>query len=75
MNVKLTEQDLVNASSIVCDECGNNAFNSVYLIKHISALISPTGQEINAPFPTFACTKCGHINDQFLPPSDRQPRG
>lgn len=65
---KLSERDLVNAKSLQCEECGNKTFTSVFVIKHISALLSPNGQEIHAPVPTFACSKCSHINKNFLPP-------
>lgn len=67
---RLTEKDLKNAKSLTCDMCSHNVFNNVFVIKQISALLSPNGQEINAPIPTFACSKCGHVNKSFLPPEE-----
>jgi hypothetical protein len=67
---RLTEQDIRNAKTLICDACSNKTFTNVFIIKHISALLSPNGQEINAPLPTFACAKCGHINKSFLPPDE-----
>lgn len=67
---RITEQDLKNARTLVCEACSNKTFTNVFIIKQISALVSPTGQEINAPIPTFACTKCSHINAAFLPPDE-----
>jgi hypothetical protein len=69
---RLTEKDLFNAKTLVCESCGNNTFVNVYMIKQISALLSPSGQEINAPIPTFACSKCSHINKSFLPPERQE---
>jgi len=65
---QLSERDFINAKDLTCAECGCRTFNNVFIIKHISALLSPSGREINAPIPTFSCTKCGHINKEFLPP-------
>ena len=60
---------LESAKDLACEaeECGNTFFVPVFIIKHISALMSPNGQEINAPVQTFACSKCGHVNKQFMP--------
>lgn len=69
---RLSEQDIKNAKNVSCEKCGCMYFKNVFLIKQISALISPNGQEINAPFPTFSCVKCDHVNKNFLPPDDRQ---
>ncbi len=72
---RLTEQDYKNATSVVCEKCNNGTFGNVFLMKYISALLSPTGREIHAPVPTFACTKCNHINKAFLPleePTDQR---
>jgi len=59
--------DFSQASDIVCDKCGHNHFQNVYILKSFSALISPTGQEMVVPVQAFACTKCGHVNKDFLP--------
>ena len=52
---------------IVCDKCGCETYNQVFKIRKVSALISPSGIEGKLPVPLFACTKCGHINEEFLP--------
>ena len=66
----VSPRDIANAKNLACHECGCKVFNNVFVIKHISALLSPNGREINAPIPTFACFKCGHINKEFLPPEE-----
>ena len=58
--------DLNNVDNIKCDECESETFTPVFVIKHISALMSPTGQETMVPIQLFKCSKCGHINERFL---------
>lgn len=60
--------DLSKATDVVCDRCGNATFQEVVLMKHLSAIVSPTGKAGNVPIPTFACVACGWVNDGFLPP-------
>jgi len=64
---RLRPQDLANAKDLKCEKCECNVFIPAVIIKHISALVSPIGQEINAPVQTFACLKCQHVNKDFLP--------
>jgi len=58
--------NLKDAEDIKCEECENVYFTPVIMIKKISALISPTGQEIMAPVQLFQCSSCSHVNKQFL---------
>jgi uncharacterized Zn finger protein len=58
--------DLNNAENIVCEECGNETFEPAFVIKHISALVSPTGQDTMVPIQLFKCSKCNHVNERFL---------
>lgn len=53
-------------TDVACDKCNNRTFNQVLFIKHLSALAAPDGNERVIPVPSFACTKCGHVNDQFI---------
>jgi hypothetical protein len=59
--------DFSRAENYTCEECGNDRFVVNYLIKKFSALLSPTGNEMLTPIQAFACSKCGHINKDFLP--------
>lgn len=67
MNTNEQGLDLSKADTYTCESCGNDRFTVQYLIKKFSALISPTGQEMLTPISCFACTKCNHINKDFLP--------
>jgi DNA-directed RNA polymerase subunit RPC12/RpoP len=58
-----------DAETVVCAECGSKMFTEVYFLKRVSALMSPTGQEVKIPVATFRCADCGSINKDFLPPS------
>ena len=62
--------DFSQANNYTCEICNNDRFVVNYLIKQFSALISPTGQEMLTPVQAFACSKCGHINKDFLPEND-----
>lgn len=44
-----------------CIRCGNFTFNASFVIKKISALISPSGKETAAPIQVFTCTQCATI--------------
>ena len=58
---------LSDADDVVCDECSNAYFTPVVMIKRLSPLVSPSGQEQLVPMPVFRCDDCGHVNDAFLP--------
>ena len=57
---------LEDMTDIVCENCGCRYFNQVHAFKRVSALLSPTGKEQMAPVPSFRCSDCGHINEEFL---------
>ena len=42
------------------------------MLKKLSAIISPTGQEALIPVAAFACEACGHINKEFEEADVRQ---
>lgn len=60
--------DVSAMEDIKCEvsDCGSKTFVPVFVIKKISALMSPTGQETLAPLQIFQCSVCGHINELFL---------
>ena len=53
--------DLEDAETMICQKCGNKIFIQGYVIKKISAIMSPTGQEVIAPVQVFNCGNCGEI--------------
>jgi len=59
--------DLSNSTPYVCDECGHDVFVTAFKIQSISGIVSPTGEEMLVPIQVFMCSKCKHINEEFLP--------
>ena len=55
--------DLTDAETMTCMKCDNKIFIQGYVIKKISAIISPTGQEVIAPVQVFNCGNCGELLD------------
>ena len=67
-----TTIDASDLDDIICDECGGKVFRQASMFKRLSALISPTGKEQIVPIPIFRCDDCGHINNEFLPKSQKK---
>ena len=55
--------DLTDAETMTCMKCDNKIFIQGYVIKKISAIISPTGKEVIAPVQVFNCGNCGELLD------------
>ena len=53
--------DLADADTMKCQKCGNSIFIQGYIIKKISAIVSPTGEEVIAPVQVFNCGNCGEM--------------
>ena len=58
--------DLTHAKDIICEKCQGRGFRQTMMLKRLSALMSPSGQEAIIPVMAFACDTCGHINEEFL---------
>ena len=61
----LSNVDLTHAKDITCEKCEGLGFRQTMMLKKLSALVSPNGQEAIIPVMAFACDKCGHINKEF----------
>lgn len=57
--------NLNDSEDMICEECGNIYFESIFRIKKLSALFSPTGQETMVPVQLMRCTDCGEILDDL----------
>ena len=53
--------DLTDAETMTCGKCDNKIFIQGYVIKKISAIISPTGKEVISPIQVFNCGNCGEL--------------
>ena len=61
----LSQVDLTHAQTLECEECQGKGFKQTMMLKKLSALVSPNGQESIIPVGVFACEKCGHVNKEF----------
>ena len=57
--------DFSKTAEVKCESCGNPTFKQTLLIRKMSALVAPNGQETIIPMQVFACEKCGHVNKEF----------
>lgn len=53
--------DASKLPTMTCQHCGNYTFASSFVIKRVSALISPTGKETLAPIQIFTCLVCAQL--------------
>ena len=59
-----------DTTPIICDECKNTTFTQVFLLRTVSAVLSPIGKQQMMPVPAFECARCGEILQQSLPNSE-----
>lgn len=62
-----TQLDLKQTAPVICDECKGEAFQEAIILRKVSALLTGTGREGFIPVQVFACVKCGHVNESFVP--------
>lgn len=62
--MEITIQD---TRPVTCDECGHDTFTEVLKLRTVSKFL--TGQELDSivPIHLYACIKCNHVNEQFIP--------
>lgn len=60
INININPDDLQDLS---CDTCEGRLFSTSFLVKKLSALQSPTGQQMILPVQIFRCDNCGGILD------------
>ena len=58
--------DLSQADTMKCEDRGNYVWIKATIIKRISALMSPTGQEALAPIDIYSCGNCGKVPSSML---------
>ena len=57
--------DMSQTTPIKCEKCDNSTFKQTLLVRKLSALVAPNGQETIIPIGVFACEKCDHVNAEF----------
>ena len=58
--------DISKADTIKCEYCGNYLFIQSPILKKLSALVSPTGQEALIPVDVYSCGNCGRVPKDML---------
>ena len=58
---------LDKTTPIGCDECSNTIFQEGTLLRKASKILIGSHQDALVPIPVFVCSKCGHVNEEFLP--------
>ena len=61
-----TQVDLSNAETMKCEQCESTLFTTSYIIKRISAIVSPTGQEAIVPIQVYSCEGCSKVPSIFI---------
>lgn len=52
---------------IKCESCDNETFQEALLLRKVSKFLTGQAQDGVLPIPTFVCSKCGHVNEEFYP--------
>jgi len=58
--------DLRDAETIKCSDCNNYLFITSFILKRLSAIVSPNGQEALIPVQVYSCGNCGKVADGML---------
>ena len=58
--------DLKDAETIKCKSCNNYLFITSFILKRLSALVSPNGQEALIPVQVYSCGNCGQVPKSLL---------
>ena len=66
---KQIEELAGKATTITCSNCSGHFFNTAFIIKRVSPIVSPSGEEMIIPIQTFRCVGCNSVNSDFLPPN------
>ena len=65
LNKQPRQVDFGSTTAIQCDECENEYFDKVLMIRKVSKLITLESEDSMVPMETYKCAECGHINKQF----------
>ena len=58
--------DIRDAETIKCNDCNNYIFITSFVLKRLSAIVSPTGQEALIPVQVYSCGNCGKVAEGML---------
>lgn len=58
---------LDKTEAITCDECGNESFIEGAILRKANKFLTGTTQDAVIPIGVMICSKCHHVNEQFIP--------
>ncbi len=61
---------LKDAKPVVCEECQHDLFSQSFFLRKVSRFVTGTPDDPIVPVQVFSCSKCGHVNREFLPPEN-----
>lgn len=56
-----------NTTELTCEKCKGEIFQSGFILRRVSKLLTGQNSDGLIPIPVFYCTSCGHVNNEFLP--------
>lgn len=68
----MSQQTKINLSMedttpVVCEKCENNAFVPLFYFRKASKILTGAPKDTLIPIQVFACSSCGHMNEDFIP--------
>lgn len=57
--------DLRQQPTVECEGCKSIFFKEVVILKKVSKILTGGSEDTIVPFPTYSCSECGHINEDF----------
>jgi uncharacterized Zn finger protein len=64
---------LDKTTGVTCEKCGGHTFTEGLIIRKASKFLTGTEKDAVIPIPTFVCSNCGHVNQEFLPKELQTP--
>lgn len=58
---------LKDTTKVVCESCESEVFTEGLMLRKVSRFLTGTDKDAIVPVPVFYCSKCHHINSEFLP--------
>ena len=60
VNVKLED-----TTPVACEHCGSETFSEALFLRKVSRFITGQPQDTLSPVPTFVCSQCGKVPEEF----------
>ena len=61
-----SQVDISQTTPVTCEKCDGKTFKQTLMLRKVSSIVSPTGQEMLIPVAVFACESCGHVNAELV---------